>query len=108
MPNTLKDTQSTIIVGLGTWTYTVTTAGLHFVDATATENPPSSLSIVINLNGSPIATSPTPSAPQQAVEAQALFPCAASDVITVVLSSSAAIDNQLNTVKTLINLRRGF
>lgn len=108
MPNTLKDTQTTIIVGLGTWTYTVVTAGLYFVDATASENPPSGLSIVINQNGSPVATSTAPSVPQQTIGIQKLFPCAASDVITVVLTSSAANDNQLNTVKTLINLRQGF
>ena len=107
MPNTLNDTQSNIICGLGTWTYTVTQAGPFYVSASSTEVPPSSLSIVINQNGSPKATSTATTASQDRVRISIDLNCAASDVITVVISSAAAIDNQLNTVKTLVNLRAG-
>lgn len=102
MPNTLKDNQSNIICGLGTYTHTVVVAGMFFVSATCLENPPSGVSIVIQLNGTPIATSTAPAASQEAINIQTLLTCNVNDVISVVISSSSAIDNQLNTVKTLV------
>jgi len=107
MANFFSGAKPISIVGLGTWTHNVTTPGMRYISAVASEVPPSGLSIVINLNGSPIATSVTPSAAQQVVSAQILTQCALNDVLTVVLSSSSPIDNQLNTVKTLINTRAG-
>lgn len=101
---TLKDTQTNVFCGLGTFTYNVTVAGLYAASATATELPPSGLSIVINQNGSPVTTSLTPSTAQQIVSAQTPISCAVNDVITFVLSSSSANDLMLNTLKTLINI----
>ncbi len=106
MPN-FNSIHPVTVVGLGTFTYTVDVAGLRFISAVASEVPPSGLSIVINNNGSPIASSATPTDAQQIVSAQILTSCALNDVITVVISSSSAIDQQLNTVKTEINTRAG-
>jgi hypothetical protein len=103
----IRATVPTVMEGLNTYTYTVTAAaaGLHYVKVRATEQTPSGLSIVINLNGSPLATSPAPTATQIHSEIQVLnFVCVASDVITVVVSSAAAIDALRNTVKTTITL----
>lgn len=107
MPYILKDQQSNIAVGLGTYTYTVGAAGPFAVSAKCTENPPSSISIVINQNGSPKATSVAPSSAQNHIEVRTNLNCAASDTITIVISSSAPIDNQLNTIKTLMVVRQG-
>lgn len=100
---------SNIIVGLGTYTFTVTsaTAGMITVQATASENPPSGLSIALQKNGSPVATSTAPTTAQGTINIQTTMNCVATDVISVVITSSAAIDNQLNTVKTLVTLRQG-
>lgn len=67
--------------------------------------PQSSLSIVINQNGSPIASNATPSATQNHIEVVITgVICAQNDAITFVLTSAAAIDNQPNTVKSVINI----
>jgi hypothetical protein len=100
----LKDYQSNIEIGLGTFTYTAALAGVYFVSAQSSVLPPSGLSIVINQNGSPVMTSAAPSAAEQTVNLQDQINCAASDVITVVISSSNANDLMLNTVKTIITL----
>ncbi len=101
----LKHLQSNVFAGLGTYTFTVDVAGLYNMSCQASVLPPSGLSIVINHNGSPIATSLTPSAAEQLVSAMILdYPCVASDVITVVISSSNANDNMLNTAKSIINI----
>lgn len=112
MPNTLKDQQSNIIVGLGTYTYVVPAGvsanSLYTVGVRAAENPPSGLSIVINLNGSPKDSRSVLSDTQQVLNARAQFQCMAGDTISVVISSSAPNDLLLNTVKTLVNLRAGL
>jgi len=103
----LKDFQSNIFTGLGTWTYTASVAGLYDIAAVASVLPPSGLSIVINQNGSPVATSLTPSAAQLSVSAQVMnLNVAASDVITVVLTSSTQSDTLPNALKTLITLNQ--
>lgn len=107
MANTLKASRSNIIVGLGTYTHVTASTSMYFVSAVASENPPSSLSIVIQLNGVTKATSLTPAAAQQIVSAQVTLNCAQGDTISVILSSSADIDKQLNTVKTFVVIKQG-
>jgi len=107
MPYILKDQQSNIAVGLGTYTYTVAAAGPFFVSASSSENPPLGLSLVINQNGSPKVSTAPVAAGQTHLDTQVKLNCAASDVITIVISSSLAIDNQLNTVKTIMVVRQG-
>ncbi len=107
MANYFNAVAPVAVVGLGTWTHNVVTPGLRTISAVASEVPPSGLSIVINVNGSPIATSVAPSAGQNHISLEVKTICAANDVITVVMSSSSVIDNQLNTVKTIIQTRAG-
>jgi hypothetical protein len=103
----LRDIQSNIFTGLGTWTYTASVAGLYDVSAVASVLPPSGLSIVVNQNGSPVATSNAPASAQQSVSAQVLdLNVAVSDIITVVLTSSTQSDTLPNALKTLITLNQ--
>ena len=101
----LKDTQANVEAGLNTYTYTVPAAGIYQFSCQSTVVPPSGLSIVINKNGSPVATSATPGATQNFISIAAVnVKCAASDVITFVLTSAQAIDSQLQNVKSIVNI----
>lgn len=107
MSNILFINQPYVNVGLGTMTYTVPTTGQYSVLVDCTENPPTSLTILVKNGGSTIFTAPTITPTQGALQFKYSFGATAADVITVVLSSSAAIDNQLNTVKTIISIEQG-
>jgi hypothetical protein len=109
MANTLKENQSNVICGLGTFTRTISNTNMYKVKARATENPTSSLSISITQSGSASATitSDAPAADQNNITVSKVFNCVAGDVITIVISSAAATDNQLNTVKTTVAISEG-
>lgn len=108
MSNILILNQSYVTVGLGTVTFTVPATGQYNVKCDFTENPPSSLSVVVNNNASPVFTAPAVSPTQGAQQFKVSLSLAASDVVTVVLSSSAAIDNLLNSVKSIISIGQGY
>ena len=122
--NALQLNTSTPVVGLGTQTFNVVTAGLYTVapnftipyvasgspdnSAQAALDPAASaLSIVVNQNGTPKLTLSSPSPTQPSMGGSVRLQCAASDVITVVLNSAAASDNARNAVKGIINLYQG-
>ena len=119
--NSLQLNNSTVFAGLGTNTFTVVTAGLYTCSFKAsipyqasggsgdstTISGGSSLQVVINQNGTPKLTIGSPSPYQAIMGGSVSLQCAASDVITVVLTSAAANDNALNAVKTTINLYQG-
>lgn len=125
MANSLQLNNSNVFAGLGTATFTVVTAGLYTVafkstlpylaagslgDSTVTAGG-SALQVVVNLNGSAkltvggSATNPTPT--QASMGSSVVISCAASDIITVVLTSANAVDAVPNAVKTIINLFQG-
>jgi hypothetical protein len=108
MSNILLLNQPFINVGLVTITYTIPTTGLYNITVALSEIPPSGLSVVINDNGSPIFTAPTITPTQIAQQFKYSFQATASHVITVVLSSSSAIDAQLNSVKSQITIGQGL
>lgn len=125
MANSLQLNVSTPVCGLGTQTFTVVTAGLYtcavnftipYVPAGSSANSASvvgqsGLQIVVNQNGSPAltlggsATNPTPSQPS--LGGSVRIQASAADTITVVLSSSNAVDAALNAVKGTVNLYQG-
>ena len=107
MANILFEGQPFVSVGLGTFTHTVVNDGVKSVRVQSFETPASSLSIVVNKNGSPVFTAPTITPTQSALQFKATFICVATDVVTVVLSSGAAVDNQLNTLKTTVSFDKG-
>jgi hypothetical protein len=96
-------------VGLVTDTYTVPIggAGIYNVAVQLSEVPVTGLSVVVNRNGSPIYTAPTITPTQIAQQFKTSALLADSDVITVVLSSTTAVDLQLNTVKTNVSISLG-
>lgn len=108
MSNTLILNQSYVNVGLDTMTYTVPTTDNYNVKFQVTEIPPSGLSIVVNDNGSPIFTAPTIGQLQSALQFKFSFPAIATHVIAVVISSSAASDQPINNVKSIISIGQGF
>lgn len=109
MVMTLKDSQANIIVGLGSYTHTTTHAGPYTVSAQCSENPTSSIIITISQSGSSSVSvsSIAPTDSQSHIELQKQFTCAIGDVLTVALVSAAAIDNQLNNVKTIVRVFQG-
>jgi len=68
----------------------------------------SSLSIVVNQNGSPIYTMPTIAPTQGEMRFKIPIVAAASDAITVVISSSNPYDQQLNSVKSTVSIGEGL
>jgi hypothetical protein len=95
-------------VGLVTDTWTAPSAGLYNLAAQITEIPPSGLSIVVNQNGTPVYTAPVLTPTQSAIQFKVDLDCAASDVITLVLSSSNANDLLLESVKTNVAIGQGY
>lgn len=123
--NSLQVNESTPVVGIATQTFNVVTAGLYTVqvkywvpyiaagtssDSTVTTGG-SSLQVIVALNGSTkltiggATTNPTPTQPY--IGGSVVLSCAASDIITVVPSSAAAVDNAPNAVKGIINIYQG-
>jgi hypothetical protein len=118
----LKQHESNVFTGLGTYTYTIPAGSVYtgngvlvapspgiwnFSIMSTILNPPSSLSIVINQNGTPIATSQAPQSPQQQVTLLATaISCAANDVISFVLTSSATADSLPEAIKSIITLNQ--
>ena len=68
----------------------------------------SSLSIVVNQNASPIYTAPSLTPTDSAIQFKTSIVATAADVITVVLSSSAASDKVLNGVSSVVSIGQGL
>lgn len=101
--------QSLVTRALDTYNYTVPAAqaGMFVVDVQMGELPPSGLVIDIQQNSVSQAMSSAPAAQQAVLDLRKILNCAASDVISVVLSSVQNSDKQLNSIKGLINIRPG-
>lgn len=107
MSNLLPLNGSYPLVGPGTLTYTIPVTGLYNVHVDLTEIPPSGISVVVNNNASPVYTADALTPTQSAQQFKYSFSAVAADVITVVLASSAAGDNLLNTVKSITSIGQG-
>ncbi len=108
MANFLILNQNYVQDGLGTLTFTVPATGLYSVLCQVTVVPASSLAIVVKLNGSTQYTAPVFTPTQQALQFKFDLPCTATDSVTVVFSSAAAIDNQLNSVQANVSIGQGI
>ena len=75
---------------------------------TSGSNVSSSLSVVVNKNGSPIYTATTPAVFQSALQFKYSFQAALNDSITVVFSSAASSDNALNGLTSNVSVGQGF
>ena len=101
--------QNTVFGGLGTVTFSPPAAGLYTMEGKITlpmlsqgASEQSQLVVTINLNGSPIYTTDASSEGFRAV--QSLL---TSDVITIVFSSSALVDQAKNVIKSCISISAG-
>jgi len=110
MSNILILNQPRVDVGLTTSTYTVPTggAGTYRVDLQATEVPPSGLTLVVNKNASPVFTAPVITPTQSAQQFKFDIILADADVVTVVATGTAGIDDALNNVKINTSIGQGL
>ena len=123
--NSLSTIASTPFVGLATQTYNVLTTGTYTVQVQCTipyqaagssadssnTTGGSSLQILVKLDASTLLTlggaSDNPTPTQPSLSGAVTFAATAGQVITVVPSSAAAVDNLPNTVKGVINVFMG-
>lgn len=77
-------------------------------NATASSAQGSSLSIVVAKDAVTQYTSTAPVATQGGLQFATTFSAAAGSSITVVLSSSASVDNQLSGITSTISIQQGF
>lgn len=110
MANTLIINKPFVLNGLPTWTYTVPTAGagLYSVHVESSESPVSGVSILVKKGGVTQYTAATLSPTQGAIQFKFGMLLTDADVITVVMASANAIDNQLNSVKTTVTIQQGL
>lgn len=104
-------------VGLNNYQYTITVAGIHQCRIEVDHREASTMTVAIVQAGSvssTLATATLPGgssvsgSPQATFILQAPANCAVGDTITFQLTSSAAIDEQLNTVKLRVNVHQGI
>ncbi len=125
MSNGLRLNSSTSVGGLGTQSFTVVDAGPYVCEvnftipyrAVGSQGDSSStvgasdLSIVVNQDDGggddAMLTIENPSSSQPSMAGKVNLYCAAGDIISVVLSSSAVADNARNAVKGIVNLYQG-
>lgn len=99
--------QSQTVSGLGTTTINIPSAGRYGIDGKITaphipSGDSSNSSVVVTISQTGAGTIYTGAAGLQGFHINPF--CAASDVITIVLSSAATVDNQLNVIKTTISV----
>lgn len=98
---------SKVLSNLDTYNYTVLAAGVHTVSIRLTEVPPDGVTIVLKNNSSTLATSSAPAGPSDHVEIAATVNCALSDVLGIVITSSAAHQAAPNRIKAILSIRQG-
>jgi len=109
IPNFLTEK---VVNGLNTYQYTIQTAGVHVAKIRTAHPSSSGMTITISQNGTPRATTTatdvlTPGGQTSSYLATSIN-CAVNDVITWTISSSNVNDQQLNTVKSTLNLHMGY
>lgn len=96
-----------VISNLDTYTHTTLQASMYTISLSTSIRPLSGLSIIINKNGTPFATSIVPSATQGIQQLAVTINCAISDVLSVVVSSAATADLRINSIKGILDIRPG-
>ncbi len=99
--------QSQTVSGLGTITINIPSAGRYGIDGKITlpriaSGDSSNSSVVVTISQTGAGVIYTGQADAQGFHINPF--CAASDVISIVLSSAATIDNQLNVIKTTVSV----
>lgn len=96
--------------GSDTLQYTVPTGGaqIYYASVQLSEVPPSGLSVVVKQNASTVYTAAVLSPTQIAQQFKYSQNYSAGDVISVVLTSSTAIDTVANNVKATVAVGQGM
>jgi hypothetical protein len=108
--NTVKE-----YTGLNTYQYTVTAASMHNCSIKVEHRDASTMTISIVQAGSNNATLVTTTLvpatnvgdPKSVASLNVIANCSIGDTLSFVLTSSTAIDNNMNTVKATINVHQG-
>lgn len=105
----MKVSQQSLVSGLSNDTFKVAVAGTYTVITKTTCLQPSGLVVTISQSGSTTAsvTTPTTSPVQKHIELNGKFGCAIGDILTIAVTSSAAVDQPPSLIKTTINIRQG-
>jgi hypothetical protein len=105
----MKAMQQTVLNGLKTDMHKIVTAGNYSITTRTTMVQPSALVVTITQSGSQSVTyTSAPTSPQSGdTQVTGKFNCAAGDLITVAVTSSANADQPPSLVKTTIDLRQG-
>lgn len=102
----MKIGQPSASSGLSTDTLTINVAGEHVIYSRTTMVPLSGIVVTMSQSGSASVSiaSPQAAGPQSHIEMNAPFNCQVGDILQVVVSSSAPIDQPPNLIKTIINI----
>lgn len=106
----MKASQATTINGLTSSQHKVVTPGTYSITTRTTMVQPSAVVVTAAQTGSTSLTYTTPTTSPQSGDTQltGLFNCAAGDLITVSVTSSASADQPPALLQTTINLRQGL
>lgn len=99
--------QTKVLSQLDTYNHTALQNSMYTVSIVMSEVPPSGLSLVIQQNSVTKASSTAPSSAQGVVSLQTVLNCAASDVISVIISSNSNNDKALNVIKGILSIHTG-
>lgn len=106
----MKLGQTSASSGLSTDTHKISVAGVYSIYTRTTDIPPSGIVATLSQSGSQSVSvsTPTTSPVQKHIELNGKFNCAVGDILSVVLTSSASVDQSPNLIKTIINLKQGI
>jgi hypothetical protein len=94
-----------VFSNLDTYQYIIQSTSLHTVSVKMNDKVLlNNLSVVINQNGTPKATSSVTAGNPNELNLAVLLNCTSGDTITVVITSSDALDSAPNRVKGFINI----
>lgn len=103
-----KISESHVINTVGdSYQHNTLSAGPYTVSVKLSVQPGSALIVNILQNGSPKVVSSAPAASQISIDVQIELNCALNDTLLITLGSSAAVDNNMNAVKGILNIRQG-
>ncbi len=108
MSQTLFADQNQIMVGLGTFTYTLPATGMYTVRLQSSEIPPSGIVFKVKDNGSDIFTAPVLGESQGEIQFSFSKVMTSGHIITIVSTSASANDALINSVKTSCSIGAGL
>lgn len=99
--------QAKVINALDTYNHTTLQAQMYTVSLGLTEQPPSGVIITIQQNGVTKASASAPAASQAAMSLKTTMNCAQGDLLSVIVASSSASDQNINSIKGILTITPG-